>query len=110
MDESHMAKKKKATKKATKKAPVKKGSSDKTGFANARVERLIRNAGAFRVSGEAIDSLNSVLSEECFKIAKIAAVLSEECFKIAKIAVEITTNSGRKTVKGEDIKLAASRL
>ncbi|MHA1942229.1 MAG: histone [Candidatus Hodarchaeales archaeon] len=91
-----MAKKKKATKKATKKAPVKKASSDKTGFANARVERLIRNAGAFRVSGEAIDSLNSVLSEECFKIAKIA--------------VEITTNSGRKTVKGEDIKLAASRL
>lgn len=91
-----MAKKKKATKKAVKKAPVKKTSSGGTGFANARVERLIRDAGAFRVSGEAIDSLNSVLSEECLKIAKIA--------------VEITTNAGRKTVKGEDIKLAATRL
>ena len=95
LDESHMAKKK-TKPKAVKKAPVKKASSDKTGFANARVERLIRDAGAFRVSGEAIDSLNNELSDLCFKIAKIA--------------VEITTNAGRKTVKDEDIKLAANRL
>jgi len=45
-----MAKKKQPVKKAPapKKAPVKKASADAGGFANARVERLIRDAGAFR--------------------------------------------------------------
>jgi histone H3/H4 len=89
-----MAKKKKAVKKA---APKKKAASAGTGgFASARVERLIRDAGAFRVSADAVGSLNEVLTE--FSL------------KIAKYAVEITNNSGRKTVKGDDIRLAASKI
>ena len=79
---------------APSKKPAKKSSGD-LGFANARVERLIRDAGAFRVSAGAISSLNSVLTEKGLKISKFAA--------------EICNNSGRKTVKGDDIKLAASK-
>ena len=90
-----MAKKKAATK-VVKKSPAKKSSSDITGFASARVERLIRGAGAFRVSADAIAALNTVLTDYSTKISKIA--------------IEITNNSGRKTVKAEDIKLAASKL
>ena len=89
-----MAKKKKAAPK--KAAPKKKASSDTSGFASARVERLIRGAGAFRVSSDAIAALNNVLTDFGTKIAKYA--------------VEICNNSGRKTVKSEDIKLAASKL
>jgi histone H3/H4 len=86
-----------AKKKVVKKAPAKKkASSDVSGFASARVERLIRGAGAFRVSADAIAALNSVLTDFGGKIAKYA--------------VEICNNSGRKTVKSEDIKLAASKL
>ncbi len=93
-----MAKKKTAAPKkaAVKKAPAKKASSDVSGFASARVERLIRGAGAFRVSSDAIAMLNTVLTDFGTKIAKYA--------------VEICNNSGRKTVKSEDIKLAASKL
>ena len=85
-----------AKKKVAKKAPAKKASSDITGFASARVERLIRGAGAFRVSADAIDALNTVLTDYSTKISKIA--------------IEITNNSGRKTVKADDIKLAPSKL
>jgi histone H3/H4 len=84
-----MAKKKKAPKKA-------KASSEATGFANARVERLLRDAGAFRVSADAVSSLNSALTEYSLKIAKYA--------------VEITNNSGRKTVQEDDIKLAKAKV
>ena len=86
-----MSKKKKPVPKAKKKT-----SSDTSGFASARVERLIREAGAFRVSADAIAALNSVLTDFGTKIAKYA--------------VDITNNSGRKTVKSEDIKLASSKL
>jgi len=85
-----------AKKKVVKKAPAKKKSSEISGFASARVERLIRGAGAFRVSADAIDALNTVLTDYGTKIAKYA--------------IEITNNSGRKTVKNEDIKLAATKL
>jgi histone H3/H4 len=85
-----------AKKKVVKKAPAKKASSNVSGFASARVERLIRGAGAFRVSSDAIAALNTVLTDFGTKIAKIA--------------IDITNNSGRKTVKSEDIKLAASKL
>jgi histone H3/H4 len=93
-----MAKKKTTpeSKTAPVKKVVKKASSDSTGFASARVEKLIRNVGAFRVSSDAIAALNTVLTDYGTKIAKYA--------------VEITNNSGRKTVKSEDIKLAASKL
>lgn len=65
------------------------------GFANARVEKLVRNAGAHRVSAAAIEQLNEVLTARGTDIAKYA--------------VEIAKHSGRKTVKGDDIKLAAAK-
>ena len=66
-----------------------------SGFARARVERLIRNAGAFRVSGDAIDRLNEILTDYATNIAKYA--------------VEIARNTGRKTIKDSDIILAAEK-
>lgn len=65
------------------------------GFANARVEKLIRDAGAHRVSADAIDTLNEVLTEYGTTLAKYA--------------VEIARHSGRKTVKDTDIKLASAK-
>ncbi len=62
-------------------------------FANARVEKLMRNAGAIRVSAEAIETMNEVLSA----FGK----------KLASRAVQIAQNAGRKTVKESDIRLAA---
>jgi histone H3/H4 len=66
-----------------------------SGFARARVERLIRDAGAFRVSADAIDRLNEVLTTYAMDMAKYS--------------VEIARHSGRKTVKENDIKLAATK-
>ena len=90
--------KKKAPKK--KPAPEKdskpKSSKEHVGFASARVERLIRNEGAFRVSADAISSLNDVISERGMKIAKYA--------------IDIAHNSGRKTIKESDIKLAVEKV
>ncbi|NHJ01203.1 MAG: histone [Candidatus Heimdallarchaeota archaeon] len=88
-----MAKKKVTKKETAKKAPAKAGAG---GFASARVERIIRDAGAFRVSADAVSALNEIITEHGGKIAKYA--------------VEITNNSGRKTVKGDDIKLAMSKI
>ena len=64
-------------------------------FANARVERLIREAGAHRVSADAVDRMNELVTEFGMKIAKYA--------------VEIARHNGRKTVKESDIKLAAQK-
>ena len=65
------------------------------GFASARVEKLIHSAGARRVSADAINRLNEVLTEYSTNIAKYA--------------VEIARHSGRKTIKESDIKLAATK-
>ncbi|MFX0115640.1 MAG: histone [Candidatus Hodarchaeota archaeon] len=65
------------------------------GFANARVEKLIRDAGAWRVSADAIKKLNQTLTDYGMSIAKYA--------------VELARHSGRKTVKEGDIKLAAEK-
>jgi histone H3/H4 len=65
------------------------------GFARARVENLIRTAGAFRVSAGAIDRLNEVLTDYAMTIAKYS--------------VEVAKHSGRKTIKESDIKLAATK-
>lgn len=65
------------------------------GFASARVEKLIRSAGARRVSADAIARLNEVLTDYGMHIAKYA--------------VEIARHSGRKTVKENDVKLAATK-
>ena len=85
-----MAKKKTAKKKATPK------SAGETSFAGARVERLIRDAGAFRVSADAIASLNEVITNRGLEIARYA--------------VEISSHSGRKTIKDSDIRLAAGKV
>ena len=65
------------------------------GFASARIEKLIRTAGARRVSAGAISRLNEVLTDYSMDMAKYA--------------VEIARHSGRKTVKENDVKLAAEK-
>ena len=64
-------------------------------FANARVEKLIRNAGARRVSANAVSRFNEILTDWGKSVAKYA--------------VEIARHSGRKTVKENDVKLASER-
>lgn len=64
-------------------------------FANARVEKLIREAGARRVSADAIEELNKILT-----------IYGKN---LAKYAVEIARHSKRKTVKESDIVLASER-
>lgn len=64
-------------------------------FANARVEKLIRDAGGQRVSADAIAKLNEVLTDYGMNLREYA--------------VDLVRHSGRKTVKENDIKLAAQK-
>ncbi len=56
------------------------------------IDRIMRKAGAERVSEAAAREL--------------AAILEEEAIEISKLAVEYAQHAGRKTVKAEDVKLA----
>jgi len=62
----------------------------------APVDRLVREAGAERVSEGAREAL--------------AKILEDEGMKIAKEAIKLAEHAGRKTVKVEDIELAAVRV
>ena len=72
-----------------------KKTKRKAGFASARVEKLIRNAGAFRVSADATYRLNEILTEYATSVSRYA--------------VDIAKHSGRKTVQEPDIRLAATK-
>lgn len=64
-------------------------------FANAKVEKLIRDAGAQRVSSDAIAAMNELLTDYGTRVAKYA--------------VEIAKNGDRKTIKEQDIVLATQK-
>lgn len=55
--------------------------------------RILKKAGAERVSDESADELRGILEE-------VATT-------IAKSAVDLSIHAGRKTVKAEDVKLAS---
>jgi histone H3/H4 len=75
---------------------VKKNKKQKkAGFASARVQALIRNVGAFRVSADATYRLNEILTTYAMDVARYAN--------------DIARHNGRKTVQEMDIRLAATR-
>jgi histone H3/H4 len=62
----------------------------------APLERLLKKAGAKRVSKGALEELADVLEEKLTKIAKEAAILAK--------------HAGRKTITEEDVKIAKRKL
>ena len=62
----------------------------------AAIDRLIRKAGAERVSEDAAEELSKILSEGAMDISKQA--------------IELAKHAKRKTVTGEDIKLATKTM
>ena len=62
----------------------------------APIDRLIRKAGAERVSEEATHLLRDILEAIAYEIAREA--------------IELARHAGRKTVMADDVKLAARRL
>ena len=90
-----MSKKKKKAAPSGGEPKKRRSSRSKSTFANAKVENLIRQSGAFRVSAGAVKALNDLLGEKGDQIARYA--------------VEVARNSGRKTVKDTDVVLASQR-
>jgi DNA-binding protein len=68
------------------------GTKRKTIIPKASVQRILMDAGAKRVSADALDALTHILED-------IATDVGEQAVRIAK-------HSGRVTVKEADIKLA----
>ncbi|MGV8168981.1 MAG: histone family protein [Candidatus Nanoarchaeia archaeon] len=68
---------------------------DKKDIPLAAMERLLKKAGAERVSEDAKDALRDALEEYALRIGQDAAKYSG--------------HAGRKTVKAEDIKLAVTK-
>jgi DNA-binding protein len=62
----------------------------------AAMYRFIKKSGAERVSDDAADELREVLEE-------VAA-------KIASQALDLSVHAGRKTIKSDDIRLAAKNI
>ena len=60
------------------------------------IDRLIRKSGANRVSEEAAEELEKALSEYGLELANMAK--------------ELASHAGRKTIHGDDIKLALKSL
>lgn len=58
----------------------------------AAMERLLKKLGAERVSKDAKEAMREVLEEYAEKVGKKA--------------IEIAKHSGRKTIKGKDVRLA----
>jgi histone H3/H4 len=65
-------------------------------FGLATMYRLIKKSGAERVSDEAADELRKILED----IAN----------RIALQAVDLSVHAGRKTIKSEDVRLAAKNV
>lgn len=61
----------------------------------AAMEKIMKSAGAERVSGSAKSALKSAIEEEAEEIARSAVLLAG--------------HAGRKTIKAADIKLAAKQ-
>jgi histone H3/H4 len=59
-------------------------------------ERILKKAGAKRVSGDALDEMANVLEERLIEIAKEAALLAK--------------HAGRKTILEEDIKAVRKKI
>jgi DNA-binding protein len=62
----------------------------------AAMYRFIRKSGAERVSDEAADELRKILEEVATKVASQA--------------LDLSIHAGRKTIKSEDIRLAAKNI
>ncbi|MCX6682739.1 MAG: NFYB/HAP3 family transcription factor subunit [Methanoregula sp.] len=70
-----------------------RGQIPMTGLSRAAVERILKKSGAGRVSADATTTLATLMEEYGTFIAKEAKKMSD--------------HTGRKTVRGSDIRLAA---
>lgn len=65
-------------------------------FSLASFERILKKAGAKRVSRGALEEFSRIMEEEIFKIAKEAAMLAK--------------HAGRKTILDSDVRAARRKI